>query len=88
MPADAQQPTQAISKEGSPKSNGLAGVDLLSGGPTASRTSSTGRFEEYKVEGEEVKFNADTPAVSEGIEVVKVKRKKRKDGEKKRREIV
>jgi hypothetical protein len=87
MPADAQPPSQVPPKESTPKANGLAGVDLLTDTHAASRTSNTGRFEEYKVEGEDEKFHADIPAVSEGIEVVKIKRKKKKDGEKKRREI-
>jgi len=88
MPADARRPAEAVPEEVVTKSGGLAGVDLLADGPTSSRTSSTGRFQEYKVEGEEEKLNVDTPAVSEGIEVVRVKRKKKKDGEKKKREIV
>ena len=88
MPEDAKAPTLPDTVDTPAKTNGLAGVDLLSEAPSASRTSSTGRFQEYKVEGDEEKLNADTPAGSEGIEVVRVKRKKKKDGEKKRREIV
>jgi hypothetical protein len=92
MPADApmEPPAQAVEEAEHPK--GLAGVDLLDGSSHSSRPSS--RFEEYKVDEEEegghraTPQSVDTPAVSaaEGVEVIKVKRKKRKDGEKKRRE--
>ncbi|KAK1923811.1 armadillo-type protein [Papiliotrema laurentii] len=92
MPADApmEPPAQAVEEAEHPK--GLAGVDLLNGSSHSSRPSS--RFEEYKVDEEEegghraTPQSVDTPAVSaaEGVEVIKVKRKKRKDGEKKRRE--
>jgi hypothetical protein len=46
----------------------------------------TSRFEEYKADGDEEPRRADTPDVPVGgeIEVVKVKRKKKKESSKKR----
>lgn len=69
------------------QATGLAGVDLLSDERSSRPTS---RFEEYRVEGEEPNpvqqpSAADEPVKGE-IEVVKVKRKKKKDGSKKRSE--
>ena len=87
MPEDAapdqpkQQPEAEITK-------GLAGIDLLSDN-LDSRPTSTSKFEEYKAGDDEPRRTdmADEPVnVGGEIEVVKVKRKKKKDGSKKRTE--
>ena len=81
MPEDANpdQPNKAALKP----DEGLAGVDLLSDDAHSRPTS---RFEEYKADGDEEPIRADTPDVPVGgeIEVVKVKRKKKKESSKKR----
>jgi hypothetical protein len=81
MPEDANpdQPGKAPTKP----TKGLAGVDLLSD-DVDSRSIS--RFVEYKANGDEEPRRADTPDVPVGgeIEVVKVKRKKKKELSKKR----
>lgn len=65
-----------------PVQEGLAAVDLSSAANGASRSSS--RFEEYKVDGEE-EMSMGTPTVeNSGVEVVRVKRKKKKEGGKRR----
>jgi hypothetical protein len=70
----------------------LAAVDPLDPPPLSQRSSAvSSRFEEYKVDGEEngkeeegngskeeVVNAADIPAASDGIEVVRIKRKKKK----------
>lgn len=62
---------------------GLAGIDLPP--PAKVAFGSSSRFEEYKVDEADGTPGADTPGVdSAGVEVVKVKRKKKKDGEKRR----
>jgi hypothetical protein len=80
-PAQPNQPEAEITK-------GLAGIDLLSDN-VDSRPTSTTKFEEYKVGDDEPRRTdiADEPVnVGGEIEVVKVKRKKKKDGSKKRTE--
>jgi hypothetical protein len=87
MPEDAapdqpNQPETEITK-------GLAGIDLLSDN-LDSRPTSTTKFEEYKAGDDEPRRTdiADEPVnVGGEIEVVKVKRKKKKDGSKKRTEV-
>ena len=83
MPEDAQPATSLEQPEGITK--GLAGVDLLSDNAD-SRPTSTSKFEEYKADGDEETRRTDMPDEPVGgeIEVVKVKRKKKKDGSKKR----
>ena len=80
-PDPANQPEAEIAK-------GLAGVDLRSDN-LDSRPTSTSKFEEYNVGDDEPRRTdlADEPVnVGGEIEVVKVKRKKKKDGSKKRTE--
>jgi hypothetical protein len=86
MPEDANpdQPTQPEPEI----TKGLAGIDLLSDN-VDSRPTSTTKFEEYKAGDDEPRRTdiADEPVnVGGEIEVVKVKRKKKKDGSKKRTE--
>jgi hypothetical protein len=77
MPEDAQLPATATGPV-LPSRNGLAGVDLLEA-PTNTRSSSTSRFEEYKVDGDGLEGSVGDIAVPTGdIEVVRVKRKKKK----------
>jgi hypothetical protein len=85
MPEDANpnqppvQPEQTIVQ-------GLAGVDLLSDIVDSRPTS---KYEEYNADGDEEPRRtdmADEPVGGE-IEVVKVKRKKKKDGSKKRADV-
>jgi hypothetical protein len=86
MPEDAN-PDQPNPPEAE-ITKGLAGVDLLSDN-LDTRPMSTSRFEEYKAGDDEPRRTdiADEPVnVGGEIEVVKVKRKKKKDGSKKRTE--
>lgn len=89
MPEGASSPPAAgDGKASTPPVAGLAAIDLLSDGNS---TRPTSRFEEYKVEGEDMAVTpeaapiGDEPVKGE-IEVVKVKRKKKKDSGKKRAE--
>jgi hypothetical protein len=82
MPEDAN-PSQPEAVEASAPTQGLAGVDLLSENTTSRPIS---KFEEYKADEDEEPRRiemADEPIRGE-IEVVKVKRKKKKEGSKKR----
>lgn len=86
MPEDAApaQPNQSEAES----TKGLAGIDLLSD-TVDGRPTSTSKFEEYKAGDDEPRRTdiADEPVnVGGEIEVVKVKRKKKKDGSKKRTE--
>jgi hypothetical protein len=79
MPEGAQPPSQPHIIP--PPSNGLAAVDLLDTTPST-RAASNSRFEEYKVDenGLDEKVEGDI-AVSMGeLEIVKVKRKKKRAG--------
>lgn len=62
---------------------GLAGVDLLGDPPPTSRTNSSARYEEYKVD--EADEKVDLAPVGGEVEVVRVRRKKKggKEGRKK-----
>lgn len=87
MPEGDTAPAHPAPVDSSTSPSGLAGVDLLADAPS---TRPTSRFEEYKVEDGETQSPrevADEPVKGE-IEVVKVKRKKKKDGSKKRSEGV
>lgn len=86
MPEDIN-PDQPSSQPVAAITSGLAGVDLLSDN-TDSRPTSTSRFEEYKAGDDEPRRKDFDEPVNVGgeIEVVKVKRKKKKDGSKKRTE--
>jgi hypothetical protein len=81
-PSQSAQPETAISK-------GLAGVDLHADN-VDSRPTSTSKFEEYNAGDDDEPRRiemADEPVnVGGEIEVVKVKRKKKKDSSKKRTE--
>lgn len=86
MPDEAQSDPSKVEKATpAPTASGLAAVDLLS--DSGSGTRPTSRFEEYKVDDEDSRQHAteaaDVPIQGE-IEVVKVKRKKKKDGSKKK----
>jgi len=71
MPENAVPPPSIDSSEKPP--NGLAAVDLAHNGPVSSR-SSVSKFEEYKDGDDE----EQTPIAGGDIEVVRVKRKKKK----------
>lgn len=87
MPEGAR-PVSSVSPGEAPKKNGLAAINPLDPPPLSQRSSAiSSRFEEYQVDGEgeegnaekaEVMNAADIPAASDGIEVVRIKRKKKK----------
>jgi hypothetical protein len=88
MPDEAQPVASSIERPTlSPAASGLAAVDLLS--DSGSGTRPTSRFEEYKEDDDDTRQPiieaADEPIKGE-VEVVKVKRKKKKDGSKKKTE--
>ena len=88
MPEEGQSDPSKVEKPTpSPATSGLAAIDLLS--DSGSGTRPTSRFEEYKVDDDDsrqfIPEAADVPVQGE-IEVVKVKRKKKKDGSKKKAE--
>lgn len=82
--SDPKADTPSSSRSPAPTPSSLAGVDLLTDAPI---TRPTSRFDEYKVDDEDSRQTvveaADEPVKGE-IEVVKVKRKKKKEGTKKK----
>jgi hypothetical protein len=100
MPEGARTVSPSPSTDSTTK-NGLAAVNPLDHPPGSQRSSPiSSRFEEYKVEGEDEGRGenvetvqavnaADIPAASDGIEVIRIKRKKKKaDGSGKKRDNV
>ena len=83
---DQSWPPASANGSITPITTGLAAVDLSETHETSrSKSSNGGRYEEYKVDGEDEKGIVDEPV--KDVEVVRVRRKKR-DGEKKQKKAV